>query len=120
MRIEIDYKLDNWNDTININRRNRYAGASKKRKEMDIVKGFLNKENVIKEYPIRLKCKWHVKNMNSDLDNKSLKAVLDCMQEIGILENDNIKHIPEIEYKAIKDKEDYLEIEIEAIKKEQE
>ena len=37
------------------------------------------------------------------------------MQELNILENDNIKHIPEINHKAVKDKRDYLEIEIEEI-----
>ena len=31
---------------------------------------------------------------------------------MGILENDNIKHIPIINHKAIKDEDDYLEIEI--------
>ena len=34
------------------------------------------------------------------------------MQEVGILENDNCKHIDSIEYKVVKDKKDYLEIEI--------
>ena len=34
------------------------------------------------------------------------------MQKMGILENDNIKHITNIEYQAIKDNRDYLEMEI--------
>ena len=37
MLIRINYKLANWNETININRTNRYAAASKKKKEMQIV-----------------------------------------------------------------------------------
>lgn len=115
MKIIVDYKLDNWNDTINVNRRNKYAAASKKKKEMDIVRNFLIGKSKITKYPIRLNCVWHVKNVGSDLDNKSLKAVLDSMQEVGILENDNIKHIPEINHKAVKDVKDYLEIEIEEI-----
>lgn len=115
MKIIIDYKLDNWNDTINVNRRNKYAAASKKKKEMGIVRNFLIGKSKITKYPIRLNCVWHVKNVGSDLDNKSLKAVLDSMQEVGILENDNIKHIPEINHKAVKDIKDYLEIEIEEI-----
>lgn len=115
MKIKIDYKLDNWNDTISHNRANKYMGASKKRKEMNIVKLFLLKTPKIKKYPIRLKCTWHVKNIASDLDNKSLKVVLDAMQEMKILENDNIKHIPEIIHKAVKSDKDYLEMEIEEI-----
>lgn len=112
MKIIINYKLDNWNDTVNVNRRNKYAAASKKKKEMDIVKKFLIGIKKIDKYPIKLNCTWHVKNIGSDLDNKSLKAVLDAMQEAGILENDNINHIPEINHKAVKDKEDYLELEV--------
>lgn len=115
MRIVIDYKLDNWNETVNINRRNRYAAAAKKKKEMSIVHLFLRDVPKIEKYPIRLNCTWHVKNIGSDLDNKSLKAVLDAMQEVGILENDNIRHINEINHKAIKDEKDYLEIEIEEV-----
>ena len=34
------------------------------------------------------------------------------MQKMEILENDNIKHITGIEYQAIKDNKDYLEMEI--------
>ena len=79
---------------------------------MQLIKYFLIGKPKITEYPIKLNCIWHVKNINSDLDNKSLKSVLDCMQEIGMLENDNIKHINEINYKAIKDNKDYLELEI--------
>ena len=112
MKIIIDLKLENWNNIINANRTNKYIGASKKKKEMQLIKYFLIGKPKITEYPIKLNCIWHVKNINSDLDNKSLKSVLDCMQEIGMLENDNIKHINEINYKAIKDNKDYLELEI--------
>lgn len=37
------------------------------------------------------------------------------MQEMGILENDNIKHITEINHKAIKDTKDYLVMEIKEV-----
>lgn len=116
MKILIDYKLDNWNDTIGINRANKYAAASKKKKEMEIVKKFLIGKPKITKYPIELNCTWYVKNIGSDLDNKSLKAVLDAMQEVGILENDNIKHIPIINHKAVKSDIDYLEIEVKEMK----
>ena len=41
MKIIIDYKLDNWNDTIAYNRANKYKGANRKKKEMEIIKLFL-------------------------------------------------------------------------------
>ena len=116
MKILIDYKLDNWNEIINQNRRNRYAGANQKRKEMERIKWFLIGKPKINKYPIELNCTWYVKNLGSDLDNKSLKAVLDAMQQVGILENDNIKHIPIINHKAVKSDKDYLEIEIKELK----
>lgn len=117
MKIIIDYKLDNWNKTIGYNRINKYVGASEKKKEMNIIKLFLLNTPKIEKYPIRLNCIWHTTNLGSDLDNKSLKAVLDTMQEMGILENDNIKHIPEINSKAVKDLKDFLVIEVEEIEK---
>ena len=115
MRIIIDYKLDNWNDTIKYNRIDKYVGAREKKREMNIVKLFLLNQPKIEKYPIKIKCIWHTTNLGSDLDNKSLKVVLDAMQEVGMLENDNIKHIPEITHKAVKDLKDYLVLEIEEI-----
>lgn len=115
MKIIIDYKLDNWNQIINYNRVDKYVGAREKKREMNIIKLFLLNKPKIEKYPIRIKCTWHTTNLGSDLDNKSLKAVLDAMQECGILENDNIKHIPEIQSKAVKDLKDYLVLEIEEI-----
>ena len=112
MKIKIYYKLDNWNETINKSRNNIYGANRTKKKEMDIVRYYLLGVPKVEKYPIKLNCIWHVTNINSDLDNKSLKAVLDQMQLSGIIENDNIKHINEINHKAVKDTEDYLEIEM--------
>ena len=114
-KIIIDYKLDNWNDTIYSCRKNKYGANNKKQKEMTIISYFLSGLRPIKRYPIRISCIWHVTNMGSDLDNKSLKSVLDQMQKSGILENDNCKHIQEINHRVVKDKKDYLEMEIEEI-----
>lgn len=112
MKITIDYKLDNWNDIINQCRTNKYGANTQKKKEMDIIRYHLLNIPKIEKYPVKLNCIWHVKNMNSDLDNKSLKSVLDQMQLSGIIKNDNCKHINEINHKVIKDENDYLEIEI--------
>lgn len=110
MKIVINYKLDNWNEIINLNRRNKFIAAKRKKVEMGYIRYFLIGKQKIKKYPIKIECIWHVKNIGSDLDNKCIKAVLDQMQLSGILENDNIAHINEITYKAVKDKKDYLEM----------
>lgn len=110
MKIIIDYKLNNWNDIIDANRRNKHVGAKEKKIEMGYITYFLTGVPKITRYPIKIECIWHTKNFGSDLDNKSIKAVLDAMQIKGILENDNISHINEITYKVVKDKKDYLEM----------
>lgn len=112
MKILIDYKLENWNETINHCRYNRFSANQIKKQEMQIIGAHIKNVKPITKYPIKLMCTWHVKNLNSDLDNKSLKNVLDEMQILGILKNDNIKHINEINHKAIKDEKDFLEIDI--------
>lgn len=113
MRVVIDYKLDNWNDTIKYNRIDKYVGAREKKKEMNIIKLFLLNTPKIENYPVKLNCVWHTTNLCSDLDNKSIKAVLDEMQELGILKNDNCKCINEINHKVVRDIKDFLVIDIE-------
>ena len=112
MKIIIDLKSSNWNDITDTNRRNKYLGNQLKQKEMKNISYFLIGKPKITKYPIKLICTWHIKNINQDLDNKSLKMVLDQLQVQGILENDNLKHINEITHKYIKDTKDYLELEI--------
>jgi Holliday junction resolvase RusA-like endonuclease len=115
MKIIIDLKLENWNQIIGYSRNNKYGANYHKRNEMKKLSKFLESMPKIKKYPIKLTCYWHIKNKISDLDNKSLKSTLDCMQQLGKLENDNCKHIQEIHYKYVDDKKDYLEIEIEEL-----
>ena len=112
MKIVIPLKLSNWNDIINANRINKYVGSSQKKKEMKDIAYFIRQMPKIEKYPIRIDFTWHIKNSRSDLDNKSVKAILDCMQTLEKLENDNINHINEIRYKSVKDKTDFVEMEI--------
>jgi Holliday junction resolvase RusA-like endonuclease len=104
--------MDSWNDTIKYCRGNKFGANSHKKKEMRDISIFMRNLPKIDKYPIQMTFKWHIKNIISDLDNKSCKSILDEMQNLGILENDNIKHINKIVYEAIPDKEDYVEIEI--------
>ena len=111
MKCTIPFKLDNWNDTIERCRGNKYGANNHKKVEMRAISYYLNKMPKITQYPVKMVFKWHMRG-NADLDNKSVKAILDSMQNLGILENDNIKHINEIIYIAIPDKKDYVDIEI--------
>lgn len=105
-------KLSNWNDIINQNRVNKYLANSHKQDEMKDISWFIRKIPKIEKYPIELAFKWHIRNVRSDLDNKSVKSILDCMQNLGILENDNVKHITKITHEAVIDKTEYVEMEI--------
>jgi len=111
----IDLKLDNWNEIIKHCRANKFHANSRKQKEMRDIGSFIRSMPKIEKYPVKINCTWHISSSNADLDNCSIKSVLDCMQKIGKLENDNIKHITEINYKAVKDTKDFLEIEIEEL-----
>ena len=107
MIVKIPLKLDNWNDIIKQCRGNKYMANSHKKAEMMAISYFINKIPKIDKYPVKMAFKWHIKSAISDLDNKSVKSILDCMQNLGILENDNIKYINKIEYEAIKDEKAY-------------
>lgn len=93
-------------------RSNKFGANTHKRKEMKEISNFLKDVSKIKEYPIELTFTWHIKSVTSDLDNKSIKSILDAMQETGILENDNIKYINKITHIAVKDSKDFVEVEI--------
>lgn len=112
MKLLIDMKLDNWNKIISKSRSNKFYANSYKKNEMKKISEFLKDVPKIEKYPIELVFTWHIKSAVSDLDNKSVKSILDVMQEMGILENDNIKYINKITYIAIKDDKDYVELEI--------
>lgn len=107
---KIDLKLDNINQIINDNRTNRFIGASKKKKEQKKIKEYIKDREQITDYPIGIMVKWYIKNNNADLDNKSVKSILDTLQELNILENDNIKHIREIQHQAIKSNTERVEL----------
>ena len=112
MKIQIPLKLSNWNDIIKQCRYNKYSANSHKQTEMEQISSYIENMPKITRYPIKIVFKWHIKNKTSDLDNKSIKSILDEMQRLNIIKNDNIKYINEITHIAIPDKEDYVEVEI--------
>ena len=56
---------------------------------------------------------WHFKDKHRDLDNCVPKNILDALVNIGILKNDNLTCIREIQHKSIVDGNYYVELEIE-------
>lgn len=111
-KVIIKTKLDNWNSTINKSRTNRMYANKSKKAEMESIRQEIGKLYKISKYPVKMVFKWHIKSVISDLDNKSVKNILDQLQKSEIIENDNIKYIDEIRHIAIKDKENFVEMEI--------
>ena len=112
MIVKIPIQLSSWNDIIAQCRANKYHANSHKKQEMKDISWFVRKIPPITNYPVEIVFKWHIRNPRCDLDNKSCKSILDCMQNLGILENDNVKHITAIHNYAILDKDEYVEMEI--------
>lgn len=112
MKVTIPLKLANWNDIISQCRTNKYYANTHKKVEMKDISWFIRNIPPITKYPIEIVFTWHIKNARSDLDGKSCKSILDCMQNLGIIENDNIRHISKITYIAVKDTEEFVEMEI--------
>lgn len=115
MKINIMLKLDNWNDIIKQCRANKYYANTHKKQEMKDISWFVRQIPPITKYPVEIEFRWHITNVRCDLDNKSVKSILDCLQNLGILENDNIKHINKITHIAIPDKIEYVEMEIKEV-----
>ena len=112
MKFVIDMKLENWNDIIKDCRYSKFYANKQKQREMNKMVYYITDIPKITKYPVKIVFKWHMKRTNADLDNKSCKSILDCMQKLGKLENDDIKHITEITHIAIKDDKEFVEVEI--------
>lgn len=112
MKIEIPYMPNNWNDYINMERRNIYMANNLKQKEKNIVKLATIGKKYTGGYPISVTVYPHFKDHRQDLDNVRIKGILDGLVNAGVIKNDNLNCIQEIHLLPIFDGEDKLEIEI--------
>lgn len=110
VKIELDYKFMNLNEMINLSRGNKYYANTHKIQEMQFVKWSTIKVPKVTEYPVKIDVTWHVKSKNFDLDNKIIKNILDGLVNAKILKNDNYNCINEINYKAIVDGTEKVEL----------
>lgn len=117
MKIKINYNPANWNEYINIERRNFYQANRIKQKEKEIVKMSCIGKKYEGNYPVEIIFKKHFKDHRQDLDNVRIKGLLDGLVSCGVLKNDNLKHIQKITLEPIFDKEESIEIEIKEVGK---
>lgn len=112
-KIVIDYRFLNLNETINISRRNVYMANNSKKKEMEVVRMSTIGIKKVENYPIEIVFLWHIKNINSDIDNKIPKNIIDSLVNTGILKGDSLKYISKITHTYTLDKKDFVEVLIE-------
>lgn len=93
--VVIRMKLPGFNEIININRTNRYAAATMKKKIQTEISWFLSRLPRL-DKPMKIHFLWVEPNARRDFDNicaGGRKFILDAMQESGKLPNDNRKYI---------------------------
>lgn len=110
IKIELDYKFENLNEMIRLSRGSKYGANNQKKTEMQYVKYATLKVPKVTEYPIKIDVIWHVKTKNFDLDNKIIKNIIDGLVNAKILKNDNYNCINEINYKAVMDDQEKVEL----------
>lgn len=110
IRIELDYKFENLNEMIRLSRGSKYGANNQKKTEMYYVKLATMKTPKVTEYPIKIDVIWHVKTKNFDLDNKIIKNIVDGLVNAKILKNDNYNCINEINYRAVIDNQEKVEL----------
>lgn len=90
----IPIKFPSLNQYINECRRNRYSGASMKRKVEESIYPYI-KDMPKFDKPIKIRFLWTEENKRRDFDNIAFakKFILDAMQKYGKLENDNRKWV---------------------------
>lgn len=112
LRIELPYMPINWNQYINMERRNFYMANNNKQKERNIVKLACIGKKYEGKYPVSMTVYPHFKDKRSDIDNVHIKSAVDGLVSAGVIKNDNLNCIQELHFYPIFDGKDILEIEI--------
>ena len=112
MKLYFDYEFPNWNDYINLERRNLYAANKQKQKEKEYVKLATIGKKYTGNYPIEIIINPHFKDRRQDLDNTRIKGLLDGLVNAGVIKNDNLTCIQKITYEPIFDNRKGIEVEI--------
>lgn len=115
MKLYFEYEFPNWNEYINLERRNIYGANSQKQKEKNYVRLATIGKKYKGNYPIEIIVRPHFKDHRQDLDNTRIKGLLDGLVSSGVIKNDNLNCIQKIVYEPIFDKRKGIEIEIKEI-----
>lgn len=112
MKLYFDYDFKNWNEYINIERKNLFYANKIKQQEKEYIRLATIGKRYTGTYPVQLTIKPHFKDHRQDLDNTRIKGLLDGLVASGVLKNDNLTCIQRIVYEPIFDDKKGIEIEI--------
>lgn len=113
MKLYFDYDFKNWNEYINIERKNMFYANKIKQQEKEYIRLMTIAKKYNGNYPIQITFKPHFKDHRQDLDNVRVKGLLDGLVASGTIKNDNLNCIQKITYIPIFDRKKGIEIEIE-------
>lgn len=116
-------KLPSLNDYVKACRANKYAG-NKFKHDIEEVIGWGIKQAISAgklkrtEDPIIVHFVWHEKTKRRDADNiaSAKKYILDAMQTFKVIPNDNRKYVKGFTDLIVDDTEDFVEVDLEAVK----
>lgn len=115
MKLYFEYEFPNWNEYINLERRNFYGANKQKQKEKNYIRLATIGKKYTSNYPIEIIVRPHFKDHRQDLDNTRIKGLLDGLVASKVIKNDNLNCIQRIVYEPIFDKKKGIEIEIKEI-----
>lgn len=106
----IPHRLVRFNEYTNINRHNRYKGASMKKDQTNLCGYYIPKAKI--DYPVEITYIWTVKSMANDLGNVQVgnKFIEDAMVAKGFLPDDNLKWVKRIVHEYKQGKKEKVEV----------
>ena len=110
MKFVLYDRMVGLNDYINLTRANRFKGAKTKKNEQSGVVWALRamKLSKVVNYPLEVKMTFYEPNKRRDIDNISsvaCKVILDALVQVGIIADDNQKHINKLSFEVFVDKD---------------
>jgi len=104
----VQSRLDGMNELILANRGNKYAGATLKKENQEIVAWYVKAQGVEKApKPCDIHIRWYEPNRRRDKDNITTgkKFILDALVEVGVLQNDGWNDIGKLSDEVFLDRE---------------
>lgn len=103
IHLDFNLRLPSWNEVISKDRTNRFLGAKMKKETQESIYWLLMSQKAPKLISVgKLVFTFTSPNTKRDLDGFCIKPVLDAFVQYGLIEDDSVKYIDNIEFKWVK------------------